>query len=700
MNKLAFAIAYARRGFRVFPLHNIEADRECSCGRLDCPSAGKHPRIKDWQALATTAERQIREWWQQWPHANVGVKTGIDSNLTVLDVDGDEGRDTLRELECEQGELPETPIAITGSGGAHYYFHYEEGLQNAVRFAPGLDIRSEGGLVVGVGSSTKRAYEWEALFTLGDTLLPSKMPEWLSKLIRSANAAKTNAFFHVDSEIPQGRRDSTLWALGRSLKAKGLSFDAIRAALHAENTAKGRPPLTMAEVEAKARHVWESHDQQGFGPKNGSPTNVWIEALPAPDYVAQGEDAPQMLVHRLAAPGALSVISGTRGLGKTNVGLMLAVAAATGGQFLGESLKPSRALYLNRDNPTATIRKRLRAWGGERADNLYILGRDKAPPLTDKNAWAQFPLNSYELVIVDSLSAFLESVDEKEGGANGQAVASVLDAAARSGTAFLILANTKRSGKAFRGSGVIGDRADMFFEARDATDLRLDPKRETWADCLPDPSDEAWGERAKRRTARTDYRVALICSKFRDGDEPEPFIVEIRHDDENGWSAREVTAEVDCEHERLKQAADTKRRESVERAVEKLRSNLPVAKNPDALHILKAAGLGRDMARRIIEEQNGKSWIISGSGTRADPLVLKEPETARKNEREENLNGEKGFRDSIPAGAAAQGPQESLSKNGCTTGTSETSNSCGNPGSIMLAEERSGADLTRNVTKQ
>jgi hypothetical protein len=105
---------------------------------------------------------------------------------------------------------------------------------------------------------------------------------------------------------------------------------------------------------------------------------------------------------------------------------------------------------------------------------------------------------------------------------------------------------------------------------------------------LPDPSDEAWGERSKRRTARSDYRVALICSKFRDGDEPEPFIVEIRHDDERGWSAREVTAEVEAEHEDLKQAADTKRRERVEKAIEALRIALPVAKNPNAIEILKA----------------------------------------------------------------------------------------------------------------
>jgi putative DNA primase/helicase len=152
----------------VFPLHNIERDRECSCGKRQCSSAGKHPRLTDWQGLATRDEGQIAAWWKQWPDANVGVKCGRDSGVTVLDVDGEMGRETLRDLEMENGELPETPIAITGSGGAHYYFKFEPETGNAVRFTPGLDVRTEGGLVVGVGSVTKRAY-WSTGFVLGST---------------------------------------------------------------------------------------------------------------------------------------------------------------------------------------------------------------------------------------------------------------------------------------------------------------------------------------------------------------------------------------------------------------------------------------------------------------------------------------------------------------------------------------------------
>jgi Bifunctional DNA primase/polymerase, N-terminal len=164
--------------------------------------------------LATKDEVQIENWWHDYPLANIGIKCGVDSNLTVLDVDGDEGRATLRSLELEHGELPESPVAITGSGGAHYYFTFEESLQNAVKFAPGLDVRTEGGLVVGVGSKTRRRYEWEIAYPLSDELQPARMPNWLAELIRAAaDKNKSNGAFHVDEEIPagQGTRRFTSW---------------------------------------------------------------------------------------------------------------------------------------------------------------------------------------------------------------------------------------------------------------------------------------------------------------------------------------------------------------------------------------------------------------------------------------------------------------------------------------------------------
>ena len=49
---------------------------------------GKHPRIGDYREKATTDIGQIEKWWNDWPDANIGIATGGDSRLFVIDEDG------------------------------------------------------------------------------------------------------------------------------------------------------------------------------------------------------------------------------------------------------------------------------------------------------------------------------------------------------------------------------------------------------------------------------------------------------------------------------------------------------------------------------------------------------------------------------------------------------------------------------------
>jgi putative DNA primase/helicase len=111
------AIEYAHHGYGVVPAHWIYPDQKCSCRKPDCSSAGKHPIEKGWKELATLDPGKIKWRWTRNPSANVAVPCGKANDLTVLDVDGDVGRDTLHELQAKHGALPETPIVITGSGG-------------------------------------------------------------------------------------------------------------------------------------------------------------------------------------------------------------------------------------------------------------------------------------------------------------------------------------------------------------------------------------------------------------------------------------------------------------------------------------------------------------------------------------------------------------------------------------------------------
>ena len=99
---------------------------ECSCSNPDCTSAGKHPRTAHGFLDATTDVNTVRAWWEDdFPLSNVGIRTGEESGLVVLDVDPrHEGDESLRQLEAKYEPLPETPTALSGGGGRHFYFQH------------------------------------------------------------------------------------------------------------------------------------------------------------------------------------------------------------------------------------------------------------------------------------------------------------------------------------------------------------------------------------------------------------------------------------------------------------------------------------------------------------------------------------------------------------------------------------------------
>ena len=66
------------------------------------------------------------------------------------------------------------------------------------------------------------------------------------------------------------------------------------------------------------------------------------------------------LVDDLIPEGCITLLSGDSGVGKSTVALSLAGAVAHGAPFLGLATSHSRVLYVDRENPLAVIKERLR----------------------------------------------------------------------------------------------------------------------------------------------------------------------------------------------------------------------------------------------------------------------------------------------------------------------------------------------------
>lgn len=115
----AAAELYAALGWAVVPLHEVDASGRCSCGRNCENSRGKHPRLNEWQDLATDDVDQVRAWWRQWPNANIGARCGSKSGFIAIDVDPPGGEQAL--IEHSGGDLPATVESRTGKGRRLFY---------------------------------------------------------------------------------------------------------------------------------------------------------------------------------------------------------------------------------------------------------------------------------------------------------------------------------------------------------------------------------------------------------------------------------------------------------------------------------------------------------------------------------------------------------------------------------------------------
>src|SRR5215472_248838 len=187
---LAMALDYAARGWAVFPLHAV-TDAKCSCRTKTCERPGKHPRTQHGLLDATTDPKRIREWWDKWPDANIGMATGKRSGIVVLDIDDDEGKygsSTLADLEHQHTPLPVTLTCVTG-GGRHLYFIHPGCTVKSTSgvVGSGLDVRGDGGYVILPPSAhySGTKYRWAS----ADAGI-AELPAWLLALML-AQAADT-----------------------------------------------------------------------------------------------------------------------------------------------------------------------------------------------------------------------------------------------------------------------------------------------------------------------------------------------------------------------------------------------------------------------------------------------------------------------------------------------------------------------------
>ena len=224
------AVAAAARGWAVFPLE----------------PGYKKATLKDWPNRACADPELVARYWPSDQH-NIGIACG-PSRLVVVDLDIptpdkpmdaawrelpgiEDGKDVFAWIvEAAGMDWPYTYTVATPSGGWHLYFTGPDGCgirNSASLIGPKVDVRADGGYVVGAGSVTPGG-AYEVLYD--EPAAP--LPPWIARLA-GPRAELPNGVRHfapagqpskrldgllrtVGAAKPGTRNDTLFWAASRA----------------------------------------------------------------------------------------------------------------------------------------------------------------------------------------------------------------------------------------------------------------------------------------------------------------------------------------------------------------------------------------------------------------------------------------------------------------------------------------------------
>jgi hypothetical protein len=229
------------------------------------PCRGKNPGAylgSGWHKQASRDPARLREWWQRWPTANLGIVPGRE--LVPVDVDDPAG---FERFQREHGPAPPTPRCYTnGDPDAHRerLIFRHPGIELRDELAPGVQLRDGERVSIvppSINPNTGLPYEWrDALDELPIAPLPDA---WLVivKTSETKQGAKPASLWRElmtgvrDGSVSgeQGRKRATTRLAGYLFNREVDPFVVLE--LLVAWDARNKPPLGRAEIERAVRWV-------------------------------------------------------------------------------------------------------------------------------------------------------------------------------------------------------------------------------------------------------------------------------------------------------------------------------------------------------------------------------------------------------------------------------------------------------------
>jgi hypothetical protein len=490
-----------------FPLYPINPDSTCGCGAKTCQSAGKHP-IGLWgqvQRGDPLPELDARQGY--------GIRTGAapqGSGVFVVDCDSPEALGRFLAL----GDVPDTYTVRTGraEGGFHLYFRAPADFrvkQSTSALAPKVDIKGEGGFVVGPGSLHVSGNKYEVV----NERPPADAPAWLVDWLRQRPWTTEYAQPHEDDVPPGPERERRKERFAKYLQTappsiQGQAGDVAlyKVVLHGAHDLR----LPDADILALVREHFDPRCEPPWGDMlaervlhkcasaKHDATRPRCEPVPAdleefllgsgvalkspalsdlapPGHfsatIKRGADwaepyvRPPYLLEGLIPRETSTIFFAEGGSVKSWTAFALAISVATGTAWLGRYVvAPGKVLVLDYEDGWAEFRRRKEILTQKRPDvdltNLEYLYA--GPNIADVELWKWLARQGYALVVIDALNAAMPSNADE----NDQRFAEGLKLAGGyvevTGSNVLTVHHANKQG-GIRGSSTIRDQCDVVF---------------------------------------------------------------------------------------------------------------------------------------------------------------------------------------------------------------------------------------------
>jgi hypothetical protein len=233
-------LSYQKRGMSIIPLKPED----------------KRPLLASWKEYQKKPLNigDLKAFWHETPEANVGIITGAISGITVVDVDGEEGVESLRKAGVQ---LPETYTVKTPNGW-HYYYKYNNLLRTGAGFLDHVDVRNDAGYVVAPPSKldNDRCYTVQDANN-GEFAEFTRVPECFTSkagTYKQVDDQSERKFFGEISEalengVSEPGRNDMAYRISRYLWRRGVAKDVIWSSLRGY-AKKCSPPMSENELQA------------------------------------------------------------------------------------------------------------------------------------------------------------------------------------------------------------------------------------------------------------------------------------------------------------------------------------------------------------------------------------------------------------------------------------------------------------------